>query len=170
MTRQITLIFQDSARCYTASGRAACWAVPERAVKAGRTPSQAGIGGGEELACWAGGPPAVGGSPYPAVGRDRRGAAARRCWPHGAATATQVRPSVGGRRRGEAGYGKPGTVGEERTQGSDRACLWGNCRLSTHQDPAPCRLAGHPHLPSRNQTSKGRLEEGDQGSVPQRMG
>lgn len=173
MTRQITLIFQDSARCYTASGRAACWAVPEGRSRRACTPSHAGIGaragvlGREARPRW--------GAPHlPAVGRDRgRGRRGPKGVVHGAATATQVRPSVGGRRRRgwirEAGHcGR-----EERTQGSDRACLWGNCPPSTHtprtllpvgqgRSPAP--------LPSRNQTSKGRLEEGDQGSIPQRMG
>lgn len=174
MTRQITLIFQDSARCYTASGRAACWAVPEGRSRQACTPSHhAGIGAGagvlgrEARPRW--------GAPHlPAVGRDRgRGRRGPEGVVHGAATAAQVRPSVGGRRRGgwirEAGHcGR-----EERTEGSDGGCLWGNHAPSTNtprtllalgqgRTPAP--------LPSRSQTSKGRLEGRDQGSIPQRMG
>lgn len=143
------------------------------AVKAG-THSIAGRDWGEGWRAGAGGPPAVGGSP---LTRRRPGSGAGALRPERCCT--------------RCGHGHAGApLGRRpppwRLDTGSRA-LWargentrfrsslpgGNCPASTHTPrtllpvgqgwtPAP--------LPSRNQTSKGRLEEGDQGSIPQRMG
>lgn len=154
------------ARCSTAGARrAACWGGSGGAVKTGMRSQTGGGGAG------AGGPPGGGGGrpPHlPAICRDRRrGRRGPEGVVHGAAAASQVRPSVGGRGGGcwirEAGH-----CGRERREQS-RGFQKHTCGSGQPAHPGPFSLP--PRLDtcplSGRRGSKGRQQGGGQGPIPE---
>lgn len=133
MTRRITLIFQDSLQGAAQQARGLH---AGRFREAGRGRSRPACARSHARGAGAGGPPGVGGLPHlPAVGRDRgRGRRGPEGVVHGAAAASQVRPSVGGR-------GGGGWIREAGHCGRQERAELSEALLPLREPPAP----PHPH-------------------------
>lgn len=137
MTRRITLVFQDSLQGAAQQARGLH---AGRFREAGRGRSRPACARSHARGAGAGGPPGVGGLPHlPAVGRDRgRGRRGPEGVVHGAAAASQVRPSVGG--RGGGGWiREAGHCGRQERAELSEALLPLREPPTPTQDPSPRR-------------------------------